>query len=90
MKAMESNHEQVLLETTKNLTELMRVTVEEECSKLRFELQKNFDYKLQLKLANIHDLEKHIQALNSKHSTDMAHQISLRDAEKETFNVLQI
>jgi chromosome segregation ATPase len=90
MKAMESNHEQVLVETTKNLTELMRVTVEEECSKLRFELQKNFDYKLQLKLANIHDLEKHIQALNSKHSTDMAHQISLRDAEKETFNVLQI
>ena len=73
LKAMESNHKQVLLETTKNLTELMRVKVEEECSKLRFELQKDFDYKLQLKLAIIQE---------------MAHQISLRDAEKEMFNVL--
>jgi chromosome segregation ATPase len=89
MKTMESNHKQELLETKKNLTELMRVTVEEECSKLRFELQKDFDYKLQLKLAIIQDLEKHIQALNGQHSTDMAHQISLRDAEKEMFNVLQ-
>ena len=71
---MQSNHKQVLLETTKNLTELMRVKVEEECSKLRFELQKDFDYKLQLKLAIIQE---------------MAHQISLRDAEKEMFNVLQ-
>jgi len=89
LKAMESNHKQVLLETTKNLTELMRVTVEEECSKLRLELQKDFDYKLQLKLAIIQDLEKHIQALNSNHSTDMAYQISSRDAEKEMSNVLQ-